>query len=328
MAIKDSPNFRFVKGDVQSPDLMVHILQSERIDTVMHFAAQTHVDNSFGNSLAFTLNNTHGTHVLLEACKVYGQIRRFINVSTDEVYGETSYGKEEGLHESSALDPTNPYSAAKAGAEMIARAYFTSYKLPVIVTRGNNVYGPHQFPEKMIPKFILRAVRGLDLPIHGDGQSVRSYLFVDDVADAYLTVLRRGKVGKIYNIGTERERSVLDVAHDICRKLELDPKYLIRHVKDRAFNDRRYFIRATQLADMGWRERTTWEEGLRKTVEWYSDVNPSSYWDNGNVDTALDAHPTLQVARKATAPYLAWHREHMAGRDASESHHDFASSES
>lgn len=311
MEIKDLPNFRFVKGDIQSPDLMVHILQSENIDTVMHFAAQTHVDNSFGNSLAFTLNNAHGTHVLLEACRVYGQIRRFINVSTDEVYGETSYGKEEGLTESSRLEPTNPYSSAKAGAELIARAYYTSYRLPVIVTRGNNVYGPHQFPEKMIPKFILRAVRGLDLPIHGDGQAVRSYLYVDDVADAFLTILRRGKVGSVYNIGTEKERSIVDVANDISLSLGLDPKHLIRHVNDRPFNDRRYFISTRKLSELGWIEKTSWQDGLNKTVEWYTKVNPSLYWDNGSIETALDAHPQVQISRKATAPYLAWRRLNM-----------------
>ena len=136
----------------------------------------------------------YGTHVLLESARLYGKIRRFMNVSTDEVYGETSLGKDEGLTEASPLEPTNPYSAAKAGAEMMARAYHTSYKLPVIVTRGNNVYGPHQFPEKMIPKFILRASRGESLPIHGDGLAVRSYLYVDDVAEAYILVLLKGTV--------------------------------------------------------------------------------------------------------------------------------------
>jgi UDP-glucose 4,6-dehydratase len=130
--------------------------------------AQTHVDNSFGNSLAFTMNNTYGTHVLLECSREYGKIRRFINVSTDEVYGESSLGKDEGCNEQSSLEPTNPYSAAKAGAEMMCKAYLTSYKLPIIITRGNNVYGPHQFPEKMIPKFTLLAMRGKELPVHGE----------------------------------------------------------------------------------------------------------------------------------------------------------------
>lgn len=174
--VKDHLNFKFIKGDIQSPDLVSYVLETEKIDTVMHFAAQTHVDNSFGNSLAFTMNNTYGTHVLLEACRNYGKLARFVNVSTDEVYGETSLGKEHGLNESSRLEPTNPYSAAKAGAEMMAMAYYTSYKMPVITTRGNNVYGPHQFPEKMIPKFSLLASKQRKLPVHGDGMATRSYL--------------------------------------------------------------------------------------------------------------------------------------------------------
>ncbi|PSC70591.1 GDP-L-fucose synthase 2 [Micractinium conductrix] len=294
-AVSSEPNFKFIKGDIQSADLIVHILEQEKIDTVMHFAAQTHVDNSFGNSMAFTMNNTYGTHVLLECARLYGQVQRFINVSTDEVYGETSLGKTEGLKEHSAMEPTNPYSAAKAGAEMMARAYHTSYKLPVIITRGNNVYGPHQFPEKMIPKFTLRANRGLDLPIHGDGMAVRSYLYVEDVANAYITVLLKGKVGETYNIGTQKERSVVDVARDVCKVFNLDPDTHVKHVKDRAFNDRRYFICDKKLLELGWQEQTPWEEGLKKTVDWYLKHAKREYWTHGDMELALDAHPTLQV---------------------------------
>ncbi|KAL4532318.1 hypothetical protein Ndes2437B_g02727 [Nannochloris sp. 'desiccata'] len=255
-AVWEYQNFRFIKGDIQSPDLVMHVLHSEKIDTVMHFAAQTHVDNSFGNSLAFTLNNTHGTHVLLEACRVYGQIRRFINVSTDEVYGESSLGKENGLTEDSPLEPTNPYSAAKAGAEMISH-----------------------------------------LPVHGDGLAVRSYLYVDDVAEAFLVILAKGKVGDIYNIGTKKERTVVDVAKDICGMLGADASEQVLHVRDRAFNDRRYFIDDTKLAALGWKEEVSWEDGLRKTVEWYKSTS-INYWDHGSAELALDAHPTSQPAIK------------------------------
>ncbi|KFM28219.1 DEAD-box ATP-dependent RNA helicase 20 [Auxenochlorella protothecoides] len=292
-SIRDCPNFKFVKGEIQSTDLIVHILETEEIDTVMHFAAQTHVDNSFGNSLAFTMNNTYGTHVLLESARLYGKIRRFLNVSTDEVYGETSLGKAEGLSEASALEPTNPYSAAKAGAEMMARAYHTSYKLPVIVTRGNNVYGPHQFPEKMIPKFILRAQRGEKLPIHGDGMSVRSYLYVEDVAEAYIIVMLKGTVGETYNIGTQKERTVVDVATDIAKHFGL-PANSIVHVRDRAFNDRRYFICDKKLLDLGWSETVDWKEGLKRTIDWFLEHGQPEYWSNGNMEAALEAHPTLQ----------------------------------
>ena len=297
-AVWEYPNFRFIKGDIQSTDLVMHVLHSERIDTVLHFAAQTHVDNSFGNSLAFTLNNTHGTHVLLEACRVYQGVRRFINVSTDEVTGESSIGSVTGLSEEAArLEPTNPYSAAKAGAELMARAYRTSYNLPIIITRGNNVYGPGQFPEKMIPKFALRALRGEELPVHGDGLAVRSYLYVEDVVEAFLTVLTMGKVGEVYNIGTKKERTVLEVARDICRIFGLNSDDKIHRVRDRAFNDRRYYIDSSKLEALGWKETTTWEEGLKKTVMWYADTRVT-YWDHGSAEAALDAHPTAQQAVK------------------------------
>jgi UDP-glucose 4,6-dehydratase len=294
-AVADKPNFKFVKGDIQSADLVRHILESEEIDTVMHFAAQTHVDNSFGNSLAFTMNNTYGTHVLLEAARTYGNIKRFINVSTDEVYGESSMGSATGLGETSTLEPTNPYSAAKAGAEMLAKAYITSYNLPVIITRGNNVYGPHQFPEKLIPKFILRANRGMDLPVHGDGMSTRSYMFVEDVADAYICVLHRGDVGETYNIGTQKERTVLSVASDIAKRFNL-PEDKVGHVKDRMFNDRRYFICDKKLHALGWEEKTSWEDGLQRTIDWFLAKSDASYWSNGDMEAALAPHPTIRLS--------------------------------
>jgi UDP-glucose 4,6-dehydratase len=274
------------------------VLAAERVDAVLHFAAQTHVDNSFGNSLAFTLSNAYGTHVLLEACRLYGGVKRFVNVSTDEVYGETSLGLDSGLDERARLEPTNPYSAAKAGAELMARAYHVSYGLPVITTRGNNVYGPGQFPEKLIPKFLIRARRGLDLPVHGDGAAARSYLYVADVAEAFFTVLARGAVGEVYNVGTRRERSVLDVAHDVCALAGADASSKIVHVRDRAFNDRRYFICDKKLAALGWRESTPWAEGLAATAAWY-EATPASHWDNGDAEAALAPHPALQEGKAA-----------------------------
>ncbi|VAH89410.1 unnamed protein product [Triticum turgidum subsp. durum] len=286
---RPSPNFKFVKGDIASADLVNYLLITESIDTIMHFAAQTHVDNSFGNSFEFTKNNIYGTHVLLEACKVTGQIRRFIHVSTDEVYGETDEDAVVGNHEASQLLPTNPYSATKAGAEMLVMAYGRSYGLPVITTRGNNVYGPNQFPEKLIPKFILLAMKGLPLPIHGDGSNVRSYLYCEDVAEAFEVVLHKGEVGHVYNIGTVKERRVIDVASDICKLFGLDTEKVIRFVENRPFNDQRYFLDDQKLKKLGWAERTTWEEGLKKTIEWYTS-NPD-YW--GDVAGALLPHPRM-----------------------------------
>ncbi|KAL3631492.1 Rhm1p [Castilleja foliolosa] len=286
---KSSPNFKFVKGDIASADLVNYLLITENIDTIMHFAAQTHVDNSFGNSFEFTKNNIYGTHVLLEACKVTGQIRRFIHVSTDEVYGETEEDAVVGNHEASQLLPTNPYSATKAGAEMLVMAYGRSYGLPVITTRGNNVYGPNQFPEKLIPKFVLLAMRGQTLPIHGDGSNVRSYLYCEDVAEAFECVLHKGEVGHVYNIGTKKERRVIDVAKDICRLFKMDSDKNIQFVDNRPFNDQRYFLDDQKLKNLGWSEKTTWEDGLRKTIDWYKS-NPE-WW--GDVSGALLPHPKM-----------------------------------
>ncbi|OAY84372.1 Trifunctional UDP-glucose 4,6-dehydratase/UDP-4-keto-6-deoxy-D-glucose 3,5-epimerase/UDP-4-keto-L-rhamnose-reductase RHM1 [Ananas comosus] len=284
------PNFKFVKGDIACADLINFILTTEAIDTVMHFAAQTHVDNSFGNSFEFTKSNVYGTHVLLEACRTSaGQIRRFIHVSTDEVYGETDEDAVVGNHEASQLLPTNPYSASKAGAEMLVMAYGRSYGLPVVTTRGNNVYGPNQFPEKLIPKFVLLAMRGQPLPIHGDGSNVRSYLYCEDVAEAFDVVLHKGAVGHVYNIGTKKERRVIDVAKDICKLFTLDPDKVIQFVTNRPFNDQRYYLDDQKLKKLGWSERTTWEEGLRKTIEWYRS-NPD-WW--GDVSGALLPHPRM-----------------------------------
>ena len=253
---------------------------------------------------------------------MYGGIKRFIAVSTDEVYGESSVGREDGCDEASTLEPTNPYSAAKvrrregwggggesekrgkknhsppslsppplqAGAEMMVKAYMTSYKLPCIITRGNNVYGPHQFPEKLVPKFTLLASRGAPLPVHGDGKATRSYLYVEDVAEAFETILEKGAVGVTYNIGTQKERTVLDVATDIASIFD-SPTDRITHVRDRAFNDQRYFICDRKLAALGWTEKTPWAVGLRTTVDWYLKHGFSSYWEHGDVENALRAHP-------------------------------------
>ncbi|MBA0580021.1 hypothetical protein Gorai_022258, partial [Gossypium raimondii] len=222
-------------------------------------------------------------------CKVTGQIRRFIHVSTDEVYGETDEDAVVGNHEASQLLPSNPYSATKAGAEMLVMAYGRSYGLPVITTRGNNVYGPNQFPEKLIPKFILLAMRGMVLPIHGDGSNVRSYLYCEDVAEAFEVILHKGEVGHVYNIGTKKERRVIDVAKDICKLFLMDPEKSIEFVENRPFNDQRYFLDDQKLKNLGWSERVIWEEGLKKTIDWYT--KHPNWW--GDVSGALLPHPRM-----------------------------------
>lgn len=283
---RGSPNFKFVEGDIASPGLVRRLLVDNSIDTVMHFAAQTHVDSSFGDgSLEFTKNNVHCTHVLLEACKQV-KIKRFIHVSTDEVYGESEADAVAGKREDSRLLPTNPYSASKAGAEMLVMAYGASYGLPVITTRGNNVYGPHQFPEKLIPKFVLLAMRGLPLPVYGNGMNARSYLYCDDVADAFDVVLHKGEAGQVYNISAAKERKAIEVARDICEILGVDARKAVSFVEDRPFHDQRYFVDSEKLKKLGWSERTPWEEGLRKTVAWYA--RNLGHW--GDVGDALRGH--------------------------------------
>ncbi|KAH3743466.1 dTDP-4-dehydrorhamnose reductase [Pelomyxa schiedti] len=292
------PNFKFVQGNICSYSFMLYLLQSEKIDTVMHFAASTHVDNSFGNSFAFTENNIMGTHVLLEATRSYGQVKRFIHVSTDEVYGETSRTVTVGegaVEGSTLLAPTNPYAATKAGAEFLAMSYYRSYKVPVIITRGNNVYGPRQYPEKLIPKFTLLFMRGEKLPIHGTGEEKRCHLYVDDVARAFQIILLNGSVGEVYNIGTSREISNIEVASKLAALFGHSSQCSSDHltfVENRPFNDYRYQLNISKLAELGWRQEVDFDEGLRLTVDWYK--SNCSNWTVHQIAQALVPHPRLQ----------------------------------
>lgn len=287
--IEQFPNYKFVKGNICSSDLVNYVLDTEEIDTIMHFAAQTHVDNSFGNSFQFTQNNIMGTHVLLESAKVH-KIKRFIHVSTDEVYGEQQHDQP-AMSEEQVLEPTNPYAATKAGAEFLAKSYHRSFGMPVIITRGNNVYGPHQFPEKLIPKFINQIKRKMPVTLHGSGENMRNFLFVEDVARAFEIVLFKGKVGEIYNIGGTNERKNIDVARDLLTlfgyKTPEEQATMMTFVEDRAFNDLRYHIQSDKLISLGWHEQVSWEEGLAMTHAWYL-KNGHRY---GNIDAALVAHP-------------------------------------
>ena len=285
-------NFKFVKGDIRSADFVTHVMHAEEIDTVMHFAAQTHVDNSFGNSIEFTENNIKGTHVLLESIKTLGTVKRFLHISTDDVYGESSYKLDKDNFEvASLLEPTNPYAATKAAAEMLVMAYGRSYGLPYIITRGNNVYGPHQYPEKAIPKFIMLARNGSQIPIHGDGMATRSYMHVRDAVAAFDIILHKGTLREIYNLGAFEKRTVLSVARDIGIALGKDISQTIVHVQDRIFKDRRYFIDCSKLHALGWKQKVSWEDGLKETIEWYVENDESSgYW--GDVSGALLAHST------------------------------------
>lgn len=290
----DQPNFKFVKGDIGAADLVAHLIASHKIDTVMHFAAQSHVDNSFGNSLQFTHSNVLGTHVLLEAARAaMPQIRRFIHVSTDEVYGENVLENgDESFNETSALKPTNPYAATKAAAEMLVGAYQISFGLPCIITRGNNVFGSHQYPEKLIPKFIHLLERGEKLCLHGDGSHRRSFIHVEDVARAFDVVLTRGQIGEIYNVGTDFEITNKEVAETLLGMYGITSDQFDQHltfVRDRDFNDRRYHIDNSKLRQLGWEPVIKFEEGLKRTIDWYR--NNIQYY--GDLTRVLVPHPKV-----------------------------------
>jgi len=266
--VADAPNYHFVKGDVGSEDLMAYVLKSFAIDTVMHFAAQSHVCNSFSSSIDYTRDNVLGTHVLVEAVRQYGKVKRFVHVSSDEVYGTVETGT---CTEQSLLLPTNPYAATKCASEAIVRSYMISHKIPTIITRSNNVWGERQYPEKLIPKFIMHLLRGEKCTIHGDGQTRRSFLHATDVARAFETILFQGELSRIYNIGTENEYTVLEIAELLRQRIAphktLDE--ITERVEDRLFNDRRYSVDCTALRTLGWSEEIDFEAAISSVIEWY-----------------------------------------------------------
>lgn len=264
--IKYHENHTFYKCDLNDRNFVLYILESNNINHVIHFAAQSHVDNSFDNSLQYTEDNIKGTHTLLDCCKNYNKIKLFVHMSTDEVYGET---KEDTFTEYSLLNPTNPYAATKAAAEMLVKSYQHSYKLPCIVIRANNVYGPNQYPEKLIPKFIKMIKEGKTMTIHGEGKTRRNFLHVDDLVSAIDKIIKSGKIGNIYNIGSDNEYSVMEIASMILRLIYPKEKLEnhIKYVEDRPFNDYRYLIDSSKLRELGWESKIEFENGLKELIE-------------------------------------------------------------
>jgi len=285
-SVSGNPNYKFVKGDIASADLVRYILENEKIDTIIHAAAQSHVDNSFGNSLSFTQNNVIGTHVLLETAKAVG-IKRFIHVSTDEVYGSCDSVERT---EDSVLDPSNPYAASKAAAEHIVKGYMNSFQFPAIITRGNNVYGPGQYPEKLVPKCIMRLKAGLPCCIHGDGSNRRHFIHVSDVVSAFDVIMHKGVTGSTYNIGSHDEFPNLFVATEIIKMLKMpgNAEDHIELVNDRAFNDVRYLLSYSKLTALGWAPKVSFHEGLKETIEWYGQ-HANQHW--GDISHAILPHP-------------------------------------
>jgi dTDP-glucose 4,6-dehydratase len=266
--------YRFVRGDIRNGELVADLLRTERIDAVMHLAAESHVDRSILAPAVFVETNVVGTQVLLEAARELG-VKRFLHVSTDEVYG--SLGPTGLFTEETPLAPTSPYSASKASSDLLALAYAHTFEMPVVVTRCSNNYGPYQFPEKLIPLMIANAMRGLPLPVYGDGLNVRDWIHVEDHGRGLLAALERGAAGECYNFGAASERHNIDIVRQVL-KLVGQPESLITYVKDRPGHDRRYAIDSTKAQrDLGWAPRHRFEAALGETVRWYQDHRP--WWE-------------------------------------------------
>ena len=260
--VEDNPRHRFVKGDVA--DVRVAGPLVAESDYVIHFAAETHVDRSIHDAGDFITTDVFGTFVLLDAARASSRLRRFVQISTDEVYGSVPEGAS---LETDELKPRNPYAASKAGADRLAYSYFATYEVPVIITRASNNYGPQQFPEKIIPLFITNALDERPLPLYGDGKNVRDWLHVDDHCRAIDLLLDRGQPGDVYNIGGGHEMRNVDLTHRILEILDR-PTTLIRPVTDRPGHDRRYCLNTTKLRALGWTPQVAFRDGLRAAVEW------------------------------------------------------------
>ena len=288
----ENPRYRLIKGDINDRQLLDRLFAEEKIDIVVHFAAESHVDRSITGPGEFIRTNIDGTFTLLEAARqawlkpaeesAQSKNHRFLHVSTDEVYG--SLGATGYFTETTPYDPRSPYSASKAAADHLARAYFHTYGLPVMVTNCSNNYGPYQFPEKLIPLIINNALEGRQLPVYGDGKNIRDWLFVSDHCQALLTVLEKGKIGETYNIGGNNEKQNLEIVETICDLVDerigrLDDgdtrRSLISFVRDRPGHDRRYAIDAGKIArELGWQPAISFDDGIRQTIDWYLENRP------------------------------------------------------
>lgn len=262
--IKDNPNYSFVKADICDKKAVDRAVSE--VDCVINFAAESHVDRSILNPEIFIETNIKGTLNLLDCAKKHG-IQRYLQVSTDEVYG--TLGKDGYFTENTPLAPNSPYSASKAGADMLVRSYFETYKTPVLITRCSNNYGPYQYPEKLIPFFISKLLKGEKVPLYGDGLNVRDWLYVYDHCRAIDTVLHKGREGEVYNVGGHNEKSNIEITKIILKEMGRDESS-IEYVKDRLGHDRRYAIDNTKITtELGWEPSLTFEEGIKLTINWY-----------------------------------------------------------
>lgn len=268
--IEKSSNYKFLKGDIASPPDVEKAI-GRGVDCIINYAAETHVDRSIIEPSAFIKTDILGTYTLLEAAKKHN-VAQYIQISTDEVFGSISKG---AFSENSPFKPSSPYAASKAGADHLCRAYFKTYNLPVIVTHSCNVFGPNQYPEKIIPLFITNLLENKKVPIYGSGKQVREWIFIEDHCRAIEMIMKKGQAGEVYNIGTGSSKQNIETARFILQELGFDKK-MIEYAKDRSGHDFRYAINYKKLKSLGWKPRVNWEEGLRRTIKWYQENK--SWW--------------------------------------------------
>lgn len=274
--VMNNPQFKFIKADIADRKAVYKIFEEEKPNIIVNFAAESHVDRSIDNPSIFLQTNVMGTQVLLDACRKYG-IDRYHQVSTDEVYGDLPLDRPDlYFTEETQIHASSPYSASKASADLLVQAYYRTFEVPVTISRCSNNYGPYHFPEKLIPLMIANALSGRSLPVYGNGENVRDWLYVEDHCLAIDLIIHKGKIGEIYNIGGHNERSNLEVVQTIIKELG---KGQIQYVKDRAGHDKRYAIDPTKInKELGWYPTTDFNTGIKKTIRWYLDNK--SWWQN------------------------------------------------
>ncbi len=294
LPISDEPNYRFEQGDIAHRETVRRVLSDHAIDTVVNFAAESHVDRSIMGADAFMHTNSIGVYILLDEGRAHG-LERFLQVSTDEVYGSLAEGE---AVETSPLAPRNPYSAAKAGGELMVRAYHETHGMNTVITRGSNTFGPYQYPEKLLPFFITEAIEDKFLPLYGDGMQVRDWLYVEDHVSGIDVALHKGEPGEIYNVAGEDLRHNIHVAHDLLARLD-KPTSLLKHVPDREGHDLRYAMSCDKLRALGWKQAHTWETALEETVAWYRENE--WWWRKIKTGEYLEYYKRQYAARLAAA---------------------------
>ena len=270
--IENNKNYKFIKGDICDKKLVFSLFEKDNIDIVINFAAESHVDNSISNPMIFTQTNILGTQVLLESCMKYN-IKRFHQVSTDEVYGDLPIDRKDLLFdEKSKINPSSPYSASKASADLLVKSYYRTYNLPVTISRCSNNYGEYQHKEKLIPLMISRAINNEPLPVYGNGLNVRDWIHVKDHCEAIDIIIHKGKIGEVYNVGANNEKSNIEIVKMILQELS-KPNSLIKYVKDRPGHDLRYAIDSSKIQkELGWKPKYSFEEGIKNTINYYINI--------------------------------------------------------